>query len=442
MEAESRLPAGDYLLGRAIPCHILLQDRTVSSEHCRLWQADGRWYIQDSGSTNGTLLDGTPLIPRQAIPLPRSCRIRLGIISLSLDWDEEGVNKPSPPRFPLILIAQHEETSTINAKTLSTQFVTASRNKASQMGLLSQNPKILRLYEEARDLAVTRLPIAIEGETGVGKELLTKYIHQISGRRGALITLVPTTSEALQESEFFGYKKGAFTGADRDYPGKIKLADQGTLFLDELSHIPQTLQVRLLRFLENGEIFPLGARLAETVDVRLVVASNVPFKQLIRDRVLRDDFFYRLCNHTLTVPPLRERREDILPLFTHFFLQGEAEGEPVGLGQTIPLEVGAALTAHTWPGNIRELKAEAQRLRLKVSAPHLLKLSHLSPAILSPDAAAAATPPNLTDRDVYERKLIHETLEACLGNKSLAAERLKISRRGLYKKMKRLRMGE
>lgn len=443
LEATSRLPAGSYLLGRALPCHILIQDRTVSSEHCRIWQDESGCFIKDIGSTNGTLLDGTPLVPHQATPLPRSCRIKLGIISLGVEWGEEEPSSARPPRFPVLLISQKEETSTINARTLTTQFVRSSQKKALELGLLSRNTAVLHLYEEARDLAATHLPIAIEGETGSGKELLTHYIHQISGRKGPLITLVPTTSDALQESEFFGYKKGAFTGADRDYPGKIRLADGGTLFLDELSHIPHSLQVRLLRFLENGEIFPLGARQAETVDVRLVVATNVPFRQLVRSRALREDFFYRLCSHTLSIPPLRQRKEDILPLFIHFFQTSESGPSPLaGTGQTVPSEVTAALTAYPWPGNIRELKAEAQRLRLKVNALNRLDCAHLSPAILSRETMGSTPLSSLPDRDESERKLILETLELCLGNKSQAAERLKISRRGLYKKMKRLGIGE
>ncbi len=430
------LPQGSYLLGRALPCHLLIQERTVSGEHCRIWHQDDVWQIKDLNSTNGTLLDGIALIKNQDHTLPQQAQIKMGTQILEIEWDDVEPDS-ALPSFPIVLLSQKEETSTINQKTLYADF--SSRSVDSQpdskpIEIISRNPVMQHIYDEARDLASTLLPVAIEGETGSGKELLARFIHRQSARRGALITLVPTTNETLQESEFFGYRKGAFTGADRDYPGKIKLADNGTLFLDEISHIPQSLQVRLLRFLENGEIFPLGAHRAETVDVRLLVASNVPFKKLVREGTLREDFYYRLCIQTLTLVPLRERPEDILPLFGHFFSSGAS---------TIPKEFAACLLRYPWPGNIRELKAEAQRLRLRVKEPDQLCPDILSPALRGERTGDPASSP-LVDpgRKLREKRIIEETLNECRGNKSLAAEQLQISRRGLYKKMKRLGMSE
>jgi len=433
-ERSIHLPPGSYLLGRTLPCHLLLQERTVSGEHCRIWSHQGQWYIKDLGSTNGTLLDDLLLIKNLETLLPRRAQIKLGIIALNLEWDQaEG--QPIQESFPIILLNQNEETSTINQKNLYNTFSTLSDVIAIKLGhieISSRNPIMRRMYDEARELATTHLPVAIEGETGTGKELLARYIHQHSGRKGTMVTLVPTTNEPLQESEFFGYRKGAFTGADHDYPGKIKLADSGTLFLDELSHIPHSLQVRLLRFLENGEIFPLGARHAETVEVRLLVASNVPFIQLVRDGTLREDFYYRLCVNTLPIPPLRQRPEDILPLFSHFF------GSDCGI---IPEDFAICLLRHPWPGNVRELKAEAQRLRLKVKRIDQLTPQHLGTLIRTQYPTGPKRSP-LSDisRDQQERRFIENALKDCHGNKSQAADLLKISRRGLYKKMKRLGM--
>lgn len=433
-----RLPQGSYLLGRTLPCHLLVQEITVSGEHCRIWHQPEGWRIKDIGSTNGTVMDGMPLVKNQEYPLPRQSRIKLGTVTLDLQCDESDETGVQAP-FPLILLSRQEETSTINQKTLYTAM-TRTREPGPEddrpAEMTSRCPAVLRIYQEARELAKSGLPVAIEGETGTGKELLAGYIHAQSGRKGELITLVPTTNEPLQESEFFGYRKGAFTGADRDYPGKIKLAANGTLFLDELSHIPHSLQVRLLRFLENGEIFPLGAQRAETVRVRLLVASNIPFRNLVKNGSLREDFYYRLCIHTLSLPPLRERADDILPLFCHFFSPSSPYREDL-----LAEETAVCLLRYSWPGNIRELKAEAQRLRLKATLLEQITADHLSPALRGASEIGSRPSP-LTDngRDEREKRIIQETLNQCRGNKSLAAEQLQISRRGLYKKMKRLGM--
>lgn len=432
-ERRIRLPQGSYLLGRTLPCHLLIEEITVSGEHCRIWHQPEGWYIKDIGSTNGTLLDGTPLAADQEHPLPRKAKIKMGTVVIDLEWDDLD---PPPPfaSFPVVLVSRQEETSTINQKTLYTAYSRMYKAEAANPSFQetpSANPRVREIYEEARELAVSRLPVAIEGETGSGKEILARYIHHHSGRKGPLITLVPTTDEPLQDSEFFGYRKGAFTGADSNYPGKIKLAENGTLFLDELSHIPHSLQVRLLRFLENGEIFPLGGRHAETVDARLLVASNIPFRQLVRDQVLRQDFYYRLCIHTLSLPPLRERPEDILPLFCQFF----------GSVGKLPSEFADCLLRHSWPGNIRELKAEAQRLSLKAKRLDELSPRHIESLLRSQETKGNPSFP-LADpgREARERRVIEEALVQCHGNKSQAAEQLRISRRGLYKKMKRLGM--
>lgn len=440
-ERSFQLPLGNYLIGRTLPCHLLVQEPTVSAEHCRIWFSEDSWFIKDLGSTNGTLLDNLPLPKHRQSPLPRSATIKLGNVVLQTSWDNVPDTQENRP-FPLVLIDRQEETSTINQRTLYALFserqtLEAARKETAELN--SQSPMIKQIYQEAADLAPSRLPVAIQGETGSGKELLARFIHRQSGRKGPLITLVPTTSEQLQESEFFGYRKGAFTGADRNYPGKIKLAAEGTLFLDELSHIPHTLQVRLLRFLENGEIFPLGAHHSEQVDVRLLVASNIPFMKLVKDGSLREDFYYRLCVHTLTLPPLRERPEDILPLFAHFFGADKA-AEP-GVLPRFREDFGELLLRYPWPGNIRELKAEAQRLSLREKRSERLVPELLAPAIRQAPPGTAETSP-LVDRgrDLREKRIIQDTLDACQGNKSQAAERLQISRRGLYKKMKRLGM--
>lgn len=414
------LPPGAYLLGRCLPCHLILRSRTVSAEHCRIWHQDEAWFIRDLGSTNGTLLDGVRLIPQREYPLPALSLVRIGGAMLSLEQTAQAT--PSILDLPIVLGGEQEETSSLSPS--GAQKIESNPSPAfSKPHLESHSPRIKAVYAEAAELAQSRLPVAIEGETGTGKELLARFIHQASGRSGNLITLIPNTSESLQESEFFGYKKGAFTGADRDYPGKIRLAEQGTLFLDELSHIPQSLQVRLLRFLENGEIFPLGGHAAERVDVRILVASNIPFKTLLQNGNLRRDVYYRLCSHILTLPPLRERPQDIVPLFGRF----------LGLPE-IPAMIAALLLAYPWPGNVRELKGEAERVQMRLNGSSRLTPDLLSPILLGHTVTLGPSELNTCQ----ERETLNQALHESRGNKSLAARQLGISRRGLYKKLKRL----
>lgn len=436
MKNRVALPSADYVLGRRSPSHLLILDPTVSSKHCKIWSDGTGWFIKDLSSTNGTWLNGIQLIPNQGYEIPKDSIIKIGIANISVSWDL-GVHDSSPElTFPIILLAENEETSTFG-KTIVRKI---RKPVNGQPGLdplhESRNPAIKELYQEAKELALSQMPIAIEGETGVGKELLARFIHQQSNLQGELITIVPTTSESLQESEFFGYKKGAFTGADRDYPGKIKLADRGTLFLDEISHIPHNLQVRLLRFLENGEIFPLGSQKSEHLDVRLLAASNVPFQSLVDAGTLRKDFYYRLCVHTLAIPPLRERKEDIVPLFLHFLNQENTQITE----KTLSRDVIAKLTSYPWPGNIRELKTETSRVRFRMKDRTHLDICHLSSYMVDPPVQTEIFSLHLDSEQ--EKKVITDAITRCKGNKSQAAKLLNISRRGLYKKMDKLNLLE
>lgn len=438
---NANLPEGRYLVGRCPPSQILLTERTVSAGHCLIWHQSGSWYVRDLSSTNGTYLDGSPLIPEREYLLPVLCTLKLGNIFLKLEWNDLRDVSDMATRFPIILLARNEATTGISKKTTQAVLAAARQSIRDDLQIDSLCKNMKQLYREAEELAHSRLPIAIEGETGSGKELLARFIHQCSGRSGQMITIVPVTSESLQESEFFGYRKGAFTGADRDYPGKIKLADQGTLFLDELSHIPTSLQIRLLRFLENGEIFPLGAHKSEFLDVRLLAASNVPFRELVRLGQLRQDVYYRLCAHTLSIPPLRERKEDVLPLFIHFLNNTICDESALFEPKDVPAKMADTLRAYPWPGNIRELKTEAQRVKLRLNGARFLGIDLLSPIVQNPTPVRCASnsdPFMDEDEEAVERTAILEALQACRGNKTRTAIRLRISRRGLYKKMERL----
>ncbi|MCB1386076.1 MAG: sigma-54-dependent Fis family transcriptional regulator [Nitratireductor sp.] len=208
-----------------------------------------------------------------------------------------------------------------------------------------------------RKAAGSNIPVLIEGESGVGKEMVARAVHEASPRAGRKLVTVNCGAlpENLVESLLFGHEKGAFTGASEKHVGKFEEANGGTLFLDEIGELPLELQVKLLRAIQEGEVDPIGARRPVKVDVRLISATNRNLMQLVSEGAFREDLYYRLSVFPVTLPPLRERREDIEPLIYHFVKKiGREQGR--NHVTAIRPEVLAALTSHDWPGNIRELE--------------------------------------------------------------------------------------
>ena len=205
-------------------------------------------------------------------------------------------------------------------------------------------------------IAPTQLSCVILGETGTGKEVAARELHRVSGRRGTFqginCAAIPPT---LLESELFGYRRGAFSGADRDKPGLIKLADGGTLLLDEIGDMPLEAQAKLLRVLHSREVFPLGATAAEHVDVRVVCATHRDLHQYVKEAKFRGDLFARVSEHVVKLPPLRERKEDVYQLARLFCGR---HGRP---GQTFSFSFMVALVHHDWPFNVRELESCVKR---------------------------------------------------------------------------------
>jgi len=224
-----------------------------------------------------------------------------------------------------------------------------------ETGLVFEHPSSLELLERLARVAASDAPVLITGETGTGKELLAREVHARSPRAGRAFVAINAgaLSEQLIESELFGHERGAFTGAHDRKPGWFEAADGGTLFLDEIGDLPLPLQVKLLRVLSTGEVTRVGSRVPLRVDVRLITATNVDLIAALRERRFREDLYYRLSVTSLFLPPLRERRGDILPLARHFLQRSSAR-----LGRSSRFAPGAAeaLLRHDWPGNVRELE--------------------------------------------------------------------------------------
>ncbi len=323
--------------------------------------------------------------------------------------------------------------------------------------LVAQSAAMLGLLDVARRAAQTDVTVMLLGESGVGKEVLARYVHNQSPRaQGPFIAInCAAIPETLLEATLFGFEKGAFTGAGQSAPGKFEQAQGGTLLLDEVTEMAPALQAKLLRVLQEREIERLGGRKRIVLDLRLIATSNRDLQQAVQQGVLREDVYYRLSVFPLQIPPLRQRRDDILPLAQamlarHAAQLGGASGAQGGAPLVPRLDASAqqALLAHTWPGNVRELDNVMQRAAILcrngvISAADLLFAPAALPAAnlpLRPVAAAQTAGGDLgSELAQSERQLIAEALQQSQGSKALAAQRLGISPRTLRHKLQKLR---
>jgi transcriptional regulator with PAS, ATPase and Fis domain len=301
--------------------------------------------------------------------------------------------------------------------------------------LLGVSAAIREVTEQIRQVAPTTVPVLILGETGTGKELVARAVHEQSGRRGARFVAINCGAipEQLLEAELFGFVRGAFTGAEKARRGLLEEAHGGTLFLDEIGEMPPGLQVKLLRALESGEVRPLGATETRAVDVRVVSATHVDLAQAVEDGRFRQDLVYRLNTVTLFVPPLRRRRVDVPFLAQHFAEEfGSAQARRIVLDE----DFLDAIASYEFPGNVRELRNAVERAIALTAPDRMPSVAELPPEIRRiPRLLAIGT---LRERLFeVERQAISDALERHGGNRSRAARDLGLSRVGLRQKMRR-----
>lgn len=306
--------------------------------------------------------------------------------------------------------------------------------------IIARSPEMVRALEVATKVAPYPSPVLITGASGTGKELVARLIHRESARaeRPFVAVNCGAIPETLLESEFFGYVKGAFTGADSDKQGLFEAADGGTLFLDEVGELPQPLQVKLLRALQEGEIRRVGGTMSTEVNVRIVSATNRNLSALVKEGSFREDLYYRLAVVPIHLPPLKERREE-LPDLVHHFIGRHSERLGLEVHRVHPDAVDVLLN-YSWPGNIRELENVLEQAMLLADGDELV-------AEELPDqvrfSMAAGDDLELTDDDLsvkkhsaaLERKLIQRALERTGGNRTKAAELLELSARALRYKI-------
>lgn len=316
-------------------------------------------------------------------------------------------------------------------------------------GFLCASAAMHRVVDQIQRLQGNDLTVLITGESGTGKELVARAIHVGSSRNAA--TFLPynctTTTRELADSQLFGHRRGSFTGAVSDQPGLIRTATGGTLFLDEVGDLPLDVQPKLLRFLEQGEIMPVGENRPQPVDVRVITATNADLEQRVAEGKFREDLYYRLSVIRIHVPPLRQRREEI-PHLTTFFLREASDrlGKP---DMQLSAEVLDLFAQYFWPGNVRQLRNEIQRAVAMAPAGGTIGPEHLSADLTAAAAPAssASTGGRVSLRggqtlasvvDEIERDLIREMMTRHRGNISETARALGLTRRGLYLKLRRL----
>ncbi|MBX3201025.1 MAG: sigma 54-interacting transcriptional regulator [Labilithrix sp.] len=326
----------ELTIGRDASNLICVPEQAVSRQHARIYSRVDpvthreAWLLQDLGSRNGTMVDGGYV---GELELEPNHEIRVG--DAIFKFMDAGVEKCVAYR--------------IDGRV-------AGERKAKLFTDLVGGAQIDHIAADIERIAPKELSAVILGETGTGKEVIARGIHRLSGRRGSLQAInCAAIPHNLLESELFGYRRGAFSGADRDKPGLIKLADEGTLFLDEIGDMPLDAQAKLLRVLQSREVFPLGATTPERVDIRIVCATHRDLYQYVKEGKFRGDLLARLNEHVVRLPPLRERKEDILLLARSF---GERYGRP-NIQFTFSFIV--ALLHYDWPFNVRELESCIKR---------------------------------------------------------------------------------
>jgi two-component system response regulator HydG len=306
--------------------------------------------------------------------------------------------------------------------------------------IVGQSLSIRRTFEVVQQAAPSAATVLLLGESGTGKELLARQIHELSPRAGRAFVPVNCAAipEGILEGELFGYEKGAFTGAVTRRDGRFAHADGGTLFLDEIGEIPLSVQVKLLRVLQEGEIERLGGK-AQKIDIRLVAATNKDLRKAVSEGRFREDLFYRLNVIAVNVPPLRDRRDDVPLLVDHFLGRyREKNQKPVSGCTRAALD---AMLGYEWPGNVRELENTVERA-VVLTKSNIIDVDDLPREVLGAPAAfgAGAGQKALsfeigTPLEEIELRVIHETLRHTKGDKKLAAQLLGIATRTIYRKL-------
>jgi DNA-binding NtrC family response regulator len=409
----TELTSGRLNIGRAEDSDVLLDGAETSRRHVVIEFTGGRHEVRDLQSRNGTFVNGNR-VTNSALKRGDVLRIGgwVGVVGSAVAFDRSRALREMAP------------------------------------GLLA-GPAFAQILLGAQQAAQSSLPLVIHGETGTGKEQVARAVHGWSGRPGEFVGVnCAAIPEPLAEAEFFGFRKGAFTGAQRDSVGLFRAADGGTLFLDEVTDLPLSLQAKLLRVLEERAVMPVGATRALPVDVRVLAATQVPLQEAVRRGTFRPDLQARLEGMTIDLPPLRDRRADIIPLFSSLL-------ERLGVRPVPSLSAAAAerLCLYSWPLNVRELMLLCRNFATVQSAgpikleslPDRIRLTPIEsvrqpsdPLLSGRISATPCAPPLACGREVFETEdeeweALQRALIEARGNLTRAAAKLGLSRQRAYR---------
>ena len=399
-EEETIDPARPFNIGGHVDNDLVVRDPYVSSFHCRITNREGRWFLVDLESTNGTEVNGLKV--REAeLPSPAALRLGKAVLTFEVAGGAEGASAARSPGEPF-------------------------------HGMIAASPAMQWVFDQIKKLADTREPVLIVGESGSGKELVARALHDQSARqRGPYLALnCGALSANLIEGELFGHVKGAFTGALSDKEGAFEAAQGGTLFLDEIGELPLELQPKLLRVLETSTIRRVGGTKEIPVNTRIVAATHRNLEELVAEGNFREDLFHRLFVLSIRIPRLGDRPEDVIPLARHF-LASQAP-RPLGLG----LDAEHALLEYSWPGNVRELRNIMVRAIINATGPEI-RASDLQFSRDAFDNRAKDARRSVRRHDEQEREKILDALERANGNRAEAARLLGVSKSTFHDRLKR-----
>ncbi len=315
-------------------------------------------------------------------------------------------------------------------------------------GVVGQSKVMQRLMKQIEQIAPSKANVLITGETGTGKELVARAIHNLSPRKNRIFIPIhcAALTENLLESELFGHERGAFTGAVKQRKGRFELADQGTVFLDEISEISQSIQVKLLRVLQEREFERVGGTETIKVDIRILAATNMDLQEMVKNGDFREDLYYRLKVVNIHIPPLRDRLEDI-PELTQTFVEQFAKENGRG-DLTVSPEIYEIFKKHHWPGNVRELQGVVESMVILTQENRLTKenipyeIREKAGETVSSSTQEPTIEPGETTLADLEKKVILETLKKFKGNRTKTAEALGIGRRTLIRKLHEYGVGK
>ena len=381
------------------------------------------------------------VVKQQNAALPVVVMTAFGSVETAVDAMKAGASdyvlKPFSLAEMRMVVRKELDVSRLREENRSLRH--ALGEKYSHPNIVARSPKMQEVLAMVERVAPTNSTVLLGGESGVGKDLIARAIHEKSRRASGPFIKINSTAipENLLESELFGYEKGAFTGATSSKPGKFELADKGTLFLDEIGDVPAATQVKLLRVLQEREFERLGGTRTVKVDVRLIAATNRDLRAALEDGTFREDLYYRLNVVPIDIPPLREHKEDI-PDLVNLFL-GKFASDSGRQATTLSREATDLLLTHYWPGNVRELQNVIERACALAKTSKLeLDDIHLDSPRNRPASAGDRFLPDGMTLDQWEDEMIREALKRAGGNKSQAARLLGLSRNALRYRLSKI----